>query len=272
MSFKTLGRIVTVSGVSAAVLGGAYAASVYSRISPVPKKNITTVYDVPDSFKNSRTVREFVNPRGYNCVGESLVLTLDIPAHRRDVSDEVLLAQFVKGFFGGRVFAPEAAFLTNVGIDKGEFTKLASISSRKRITKALDLSEDTLPPLFAAIFHLFHVTDVQLQNRHGGSPTETESSIDIAFGSDQRPFSGAHRFSILRDPSQKSDDDDGSIQVRVYCGSVICNPVVDTKDIAPWIMWKFHDFYSVLLFREAVAEMKRFLGQGPGLEDGMELR
>ena len=122
MAFSTLRRIATISGLAATTLGGAYAASVYNRISIIKKKDITTIHDISDSFKNSKAVREFVNPREYNYSGESLIFTLDIPAHHRDVSDEVLLANFAKGFFGGKVFAPEAAFLTKIGMDVGEFS------------------------------------------------------------------------------------------------------------------------------------------------------
>jgi hypothetical protein len=34
----------------------------------------------------------------------------------------VLLAQFIKAFFCGRVFAIERYFLTNIGFDAGQFT------------------------------------------------------------------------------------------------------------------------------------------------------
>jgi hypothetical protein len=44
-------------------------------------------------------------------------MTVDIPPNKRDVSDEVLLAQFVKGFFGGWVFFPESVALKLGGME-----------------------------------------------------------------------------------------------------------------------------------------------------------
>jgi hypothetical protein len=49
-------------------------------------------------------------------VYDTRFMTVDIPPSMRDVSDEVLLAQFVKGFFGGWVFFPESVVLKLVGM------------------------------------------------------------------------------------------------------------------------------------------------------------
>lgn len=128
MSFRIVtGRIVVGSALLVTATTGIYAALVYRRISTADASRITSQDHVADSFQQSRTIRQLVNPRGHAAWGDSRSITLTIPRGRR-VSDEVMLAQFVKGFFGGRVFAPEktglAIFKQSVGPFDGKHLPL----------------------------------------------------------------------------------------------------------------------------------------------------
>lgn len=50
-------------------------------------------------------------------VGDCRSITIEIPPQHQDVSDEVLLAKFVKGFFGGAVLSIERTVLQIMGIN-----------------------------------------------------------------------------------------------------------------------------------------------------------
>ena len=72
--------------------------------------SIKDVYDGPDSFHDLQRVRELVNPRVHPESHDAHSVTLELPASA-ELSDELLLARFVKGFFGGWVFSPEGKVL-----------------------------------------------------------------------------------------------------------------------------------------------------------------
>ena len=118
----TLRIIIGRSAATFGVAVGVYGVAVYRRVSTVDSSQITYRDTASDSFANSRTIREIVNPRHHKIRGDSRIITLDIPPKHQEISDEVLLAQFTKAFFCGRVFAIEKFFLTNVGYDAGQFT------------------------------------------------------------------------------------------------------------------------------------------------------
>lgn len=99
----TVSRLAIGSAVSAV---GIYGAMVYRRMSQTRGIAITkSDYDAPTSFRTSPTMQNIVNPRHYSeSVMDTRWATLRIPLHN---TDEEILAQFVRGFFGGIVFTPE---------------------------------------------------------------------------------------------------------------------------------------------------------------------
>jgi hypothetical protein len=98
---------------SAASAAGIYGALVYQRLSKTQGTTITKMnYESPTSFRTSPTMMNIVNPRHYpESVMDSRFAQLKIPGQ---YSDEEILAQFVRGFFGGIVFAPEKFLANNV--------------------------------------------------------------------------------------------------------------------------------------------------------------
>lgn len=90
---------------------------VYASVSPTPRRSITTVDGVPESLETSDTVKNVVNPRGHVTSSDSLYTDLNLPEKARNLSDEALLAAFVRGFFGGKVFAAERGLLNLFRVD-----------------------------------------------------------------------------------------------------------------------------------------------------------
>lgn len=113
------------------------------------------------------------------------------------------------------------------------------------------LEEDALPALHTRLFGAFQVARIDLSALQSpdSKQTESTSSVDVVFGSDTHQFSGVHRFSIIRD--QERPD-----RARIDCAHVTCNPSVN-KPLSPEFLFAFHKMYSMLLFRESVAEVVR---------------
>lgn len=99
--------LLTVSALAAAAASAAYAGTVYSETRRVNSQRMTCQNTVPDSLRNSKSVNEIVDPRGYSTSFDTRSLSIEIPPHRRNVSDEELLSRFTKAFFGGAVIRPE---------------------------------------------------------------------------------------------------------------------------------------------------------------------
>ena len=117
-------------------------------------------------------------------------------------------------------------------------------------TSESDLPREKLLPLYSRICDLFQVADIHSAD----SPSSNEESyIDFAFGSDLSRFSGAHRFSILRDPHDPE-------KATITYASVVCNPQTG-KYVIPPLGEFFHRVYAVLLFKDAMAEVLGDLAQ-----------
>lgn len=147
------------------------------------------------------------------------------------------------------------------------FLDYSLTKTSQQIWNASELSEHTLPPLRSVLWGSFYVVDAQNavsaaetrdKNDHKQMHKTTERSIDFAFGSEQSRFAGAHRFSIIRN---EPGSEEGRTRVCVRFDSMACNPTVN-KGIGPTIIWKFHKAYAMLLYREAVSEMMRYLEDG----------
>ena len=119
MAFR---KILTTSFVAAVTAGGVYSFTVSQRVSIVDKGLITRSTDIPETFKNSRSAGEIVNARKHEYHSDWRWITLDIPAEHHDICDEILLAKFVKGFFGGAVIRPERWALQAAGLDLVRFS------------------------------------------------------------------------------------------------------------------------------------------------------
>lgn len=76
------------------------------------KPSSINVYDTSDaSFLHSQTCSSVVNPRRHWITSDTRSIQLRLPPSKTQCSDEEILATFVKGFFGGWVFAAEGALL-----------------------------------------------------------------------------------------------------------------------------------------------------------------
>lgn len=88
-----------------------YARSVSRRLAACRDLEITDEEIATQSFVESPTVRDFVNPRAMRSgVADMRTVVLRMPLNR-DISDEEILAQATKSFFNGWVFYPEAKAL-----------------------------------------------------------------------------------------------------------------------------------------------------------------
>ncbi|OHE99420.1 hypothetical protein CORC01_05220 [Colletotrichum orchidophilum] len=235
-----------------------HAWDIYTRIKLVQKRRVVTAGSLSETFKQSHTLAALVNPRRHVSIADVLVMDLDLPEHAEDLSDEVLLATFVHGFFAGKVLAIEKYLLQTARLTLVSYAGLKSISASNQIWKSHNLSCEKLPPLHSVVFGAFQVSYVKLvnpQESHAGP--ETESSVDFVFGKDKSQFAGAHRFSIVR----KSGD---STRVRVVYESTACNPTRNQP--VSDLLHQFHKIYMMLLFREGVSEvmqrLERSIGDG----------
>ena len=96
----------------ATLLGASlYARSASRRLAACRGIEITDEEIATQSFVESHTVRDFVNPRAMRSgVADMHTVVLRMPLNR-DISDEEILAQATKSFFNGWVFYPEAKAL-----------------------------------------------------------------------------------------------------------------------------------------------------------------
>ncbi|KAL9945714.1 hypothetical protein ACHAQF_008307 [Verticillium nonalfalfae] len=235
------------------IIAAKHILQVYARISAAPRRNITEVDVNPASFLQSVTVTQHVNPNVHPALHDCRHMDVSIPEYARDLADQVLLAAFVRGFFGGMVFAPERAVLKIAKLNLLNYPSLKSNASVSPVWHVSKLAGDELPPVTTILFGAFQISDSQI-HRPGDNttdPVETESSVDFVFGSSQGNFSGTHQFSILRTKGHPE-------KARVRYAHISCNPN-GGKLPMPDFMAPLHNFYAMLLFREAVGEVKRRL-------------
>ncbi|OAQ75744.1 hypothetical protein VFPFJ_10733 [Purpureocillium lilacinum] len=257
-------RIALSSALVATATAGVYTALVYRRVSTTPPNTITSANAVSESFAKSATIRNLVNPRGYVAMSDSRSVTLELPrrdseeddgwtglaSEQQGPSDQVLLASFVKGFFGGRVFQPERIALGVLRLQAGPFPGLTT--PERRIWSTEELSNDTLPPPSSTIFGAFQVAAIDIANTETDEdPTVsanqgTTSSVDVLYGSSEGHFAGCHRFSVCRDGRK--------VKLALEC--VTCNPTVDAP-LRPAFMFWFHRVYAMLLFRDALSNVRQ---------------
>ncbi|KAM0274365.1 hypothetical protein ACHAQH_007902 [Verticillium albo-atrum] len=231
-----------------------HALQIYANISAAPRQGITEFDVNPESFLQSVTVTRHVNPNRHVALHDCRHISVQIPEHARSMSDEALLAAFVRGFFGGKVFAPERTLLKIVKLDLLNYPDLKRSASAAHVWDVNQLEGDELLPLSSIYFGGFQISDIHVhQPDHvPDRSAETESNIDFVFGSSQGNFSGSHRFSVLRTESDPTS-------IRIRSAHTSCNPTGDKLSM-PDFMGPLHNFYAMVLFREAVGEVKRRLG------------
>ncbi|KAF4341270.1 hypothetical protein FBEOM_4743 [Fusarium beomiforme] len=238
--------------VAVVTAGGAYGYSIQKRVSIVDKDLITRFRTVPEKFQKSRSVSEVVNAKQHIYDSDSRFITLDIPAQHRDVSDEVLLAKFVKGYFGGAVIRPERVALSTIGLTLVNFSK--SGPAPRKLWSGTELPEVFLPPLNTILYGVFQVLETQIGVKT--APNRTESHVDFGFGSDSDVFAGVHRFVVVRTKEDQREEP----TVQIHYESMTCNPI-QNKPLRPRILFKFHELYADLLFRDGISEIKQWMSQ-----------
>ncbi|KAF4450315.1 hypothetical protein F53441_6598 [Fusarium austroafricanum] len=248
-------KILATSLVAVVTAGGIYGYTIQKRVSIIDRNLITRFSDqVPEKFKRSRSVSEVVNARQHMSNSDSRFITLDIPAEHRDVSDEVLLAKFIKGYFGGPVIMPERVALSAVGLTLVNFSRPAP----RKLWSSTELPEVSLLPLNTVLYGCFQVLDTQIGAKT--APNRTESHIDFGFGSDSDGFAGVHRFVVVRTQEDKRQE----LIVQIHYESMTCNPIAN-RPLRPRFLFKFHEVYADYLFRDGISEIKRWMN--PVIDD-----
>jgi hypothetical protein len=230
-----------------------------------------TDYDAPTPFRTSPTMRNIVNPRHYpESVMDTRWATLKIPLQ---YTDEQVLAQFVRGFFGGIIFTPERLLANNVLPKVTQFAGKLHLFILQRHRKLVyadfqfEALEDTPVPIMARqrnqlpceqllpvnsrVVDLFQLTDFHVVDRATDTSGTNESFVDFAFGSDNGTFAGAHRIYVSRAP-----DDPEAVTIGLAC--IVVNPATG-KNMVPPGTAVFHRIYAMLLFRDSLAEIKNEL-------------
>ena len=122
MAFRSLtSRIFATSVLATVTAVGTYGFVVNRRISLADRNSISCFDDIPDSLKQSNSVKNIVNVHNHKAMADSRFITIEIPDRLQKVTDEVLLAKFVKGYFGGRVIGPERIALQTLKLDLVHF-------------------------------------------------------------------------------------------------------------------------------------------------------
>ncbi|KAF5643666.1 uncharacterized protein FTJAE_3083 [Fusarium tjaetaba] len=242
-------KILATSLVAVVTAGGVYGYSIQKSVSRVDRNLITRFKTVPEKFQKSRSVSEVVNEKQHMYDSDSRYITLDVPPEHRDVSDEVLLAKFVKGYFGGAVIRPERVALSTLGMTLVNFSRPAP----RKLWSCTELPDVSLPAVNTILYGVFQVLETEIGIKV--APNRTESHIDFGFGSDTDVFAGVHRFVVVRTKEEKSEE-----TVQIHYESMTCNPV-QNKPLRPRFLFKFHEFYADLLFRDAISEIKQWMGQ-----------
>ncbi|KAF7563674.1 hypothetical protein G7046_g429 [Stylonectria norvegica] len=183
-------KILATSVLATATAAGAYGFAVYRQVSSVQRRHITSFDAMPDSLRQSISVKDYVNPRNHPPMADMRFTTVDIPLQHRNVTDEALLATFVKGFFGGVVIAPERTVLQALGITMLNYSKLSNAATAPHIWAKSELSKKTLPSLRSILFGVFQVSEIKLdpQDEAQHQLNHSESHIDFIFGSDKGQF------------------------------------------------------------------------------------
>jgi hypothetical protein len=106
-----MNKVLFASTAVACATASIYTARCYSQISTISTTQISSSDQVPPEFKKSKAA-EITNPNKHIALDDTRRITIKLPG---PLSDEEILARFVKGFFGGWWFSPERAALRGFG-------------------------------------------------------------------------------------------------------------------------------------------------------------
>lgn len=121
MAKSITAKFLTASLFTAVAAGGTYGLMIRQKLKPIDPKTIPTSRGPPLVLCESKSYG-IINPRRHTPVGDSRYITLQIPSHLKDASDEVLLSKFVRGYFGGLVIGPERLILGTLRFKFTQFT------------------------------------------------------------------------------------------------------------------------------------------------------
>jgi hypothetical protein len=246
----------------------------------------TYLYNYPLPVSKSRTIKTslslsptsssspshlIINPHRYarNSSSDSRFIILT-KSEIGNLTDEEILARFLRGFFGGWVFMPEKGIIalfrrfgrpmvavgfTGVRMDGRQILSPGGIEREKLPEKGTVLLGGN-----------FMVLDLHVKGEGEGEADEGVSFVEIGFGDDRKNFAGMHRFEVLRLP----DSTDGKVAkegvederegeearggVQLWYSSISCNPKENKLPFPKWV-FGFHEFYAQCLFRDGVREV-----------------
>jgi hypothetical protein len=230
---------------------------------------ITSSPRIPDALAQSTAVT-IVNPHSHVPIHDTRYIRLSVP---NILSDEEILARFVKGFFGGYVFGLERGMSRAAGKVitrfEGKLQRYKPWYTRALTRKALQdtpmsshiwsttqLSVDELPPLHALCFGVFRVFDSRIE--FADTLSQTYSYIDFVFGSDAGFIAGVHRFSVAREEVDATGEKeaDNTTNVIIEFAHSGCN-LRENKPLKPDFLQTLHLWYAMLLFKEGIAEVRK---------------
>ncbi|KAF2017408.1 hypothetical protein BU24DRAFT_490580 [Aaosphaeria arxii CBS 175.79] len=245
--------IASTAATLAALASTAYLLQTYRSISPIKSSAVCSSNSIPNSLLTSQA-RKLTNPKDTLALNDTRWTDVKVP---RGTTDEVVLARFVRGFFGGYVFAPERMMLKVYGRDMASFEELKNEPVSRRIWSTSQLSGENLPPVGALFFGAFRVVESRVVDRSDVADGKaSESYIDFAYGFDQGPLAGVHRFSVKRGAApgsggcEKQGKEEETVTIEFSHSG--CNPLSDEWRL-PLTLEGFHSIYAMLLFREGVA-------------------
>jgi len=248
-----------------AIATGSYAYYVYQSLTPTSLLHITTSRTIPRSLEDSATNKNIVNPDNHVHLDDSREVRLFLD---RALSDEQILARFVKGFFGGWVFAPERVILRTMQMRLVQVAAMSDVPASQHVWSTSEISQDKLAKTGTIYFGAFQVAYRSVRkpqpaehqrNKDEGDATQgnsvstlSESYVDLIFGSDEGILRGVHRFSVLRDSSKAANGRTQEVVIRF--SHTNCSPK-EIKTLGLAAIEKFHLLYAMLLFRDGVAEV-----------------
>ncbi|KAH7116748.1 hypothetical protein B0J11DRAFT_100244 [Dendryphion nanum] len=235
-----------------------YTYQIWNQTRPAPLPQISSFSTITPALADSKAMSK-VNPHKYSSSDDSrhAYITLQL-----SLTDEEILARFVKGFFGGYVFTPERCLLRLVGKSITGFDQSKHVPT-SYIWSATQIPEKTLPPVNTLLFGTFRVIDYSLASAHltttSAEVTSTTmepisqhsySYIDIVYGSHNLPLVGMKRFSITGE--RERIDKEGNRRVLIEYAHSGYNPRTK-KPIGGSLVTAFHSMYAMALFRESLA-------------------
>lgn len=241
----TMKAILATSALVACAATGLYhLRQIQVAVRNIPIDQIVRTASIPESLDQGSAVA-IVNPNRHIPIHDSRHITVEIS---NTLKHEEILARFVRGFFGGRVFAPERSILRAMGTEILDFSAIKDVPVSSYIWSTSQLSNRTLPPVHALLFGAFRVVDCNL--------AAVESHVDFAFGSDGGAIAGVHRFFVADVSRDQGKVQTGTRTVTIGFAHSGCNPR-ENKPLSPEVLQTLHLWYAMLLFREGVAEVMK---------------